>query len=148
VSRLRKERDVRAPSVDALGPENQRFRRGEQLRRSSFGTESDNFPQTVCLKTQSTIKYRDFDLEMDFVDTQLSIIPAKGVGCAACPQNEGILLANSEAPNFRLTHAPAAGPEAWSNPCETLGFVGGEIGSPTVSEGFRDRRREEIELHL
>jgi hypothetical protein len=39
-------------------------------------------------------------LEMDFVDTQLSIIPAKGVGCAACPQNEGILLANSEAPNF------------------------------------------------
>jgi hypothetical protein len=45
-------------------------------------------------------------------------------------------LANSEAPNFRLTHAPAAGPEAWSNPCGTLGFVGGEIGSPTVSVRF------------
>jgi hypothetical protein len=39
-----------------------------------------------------------------------------------------ILLANSEAPNFRLTHAPAAGPEAWSNPCGTLGFVGGKNG--------------------
>jgi hypothetical protein len=66
--------------------------------------ESDNFPQTVCLKTQSTIKYRDFDLKMDFVDTQLSVIPAKGVGCAACPQNEGILLANSKTPKFRLAY--------------------------------------------
>jgi hypothetical protein len=28
-------------------------------------------------------------LEMDFVDTQLSIKPAKDVGCAACPQIKG-----------------------------------------------------------
>ena len=34
-----------------------------------------------------------------------------------------ILLANSEAPNLRLPHAPAAGPEAWSNLCRKLGFV-------------------------
>jgi hypothetical protein len=45
-------------------------------------------------------------------------------------------LANSEAPKFRLTHHPSKGTEAWSNPCENLGIVGGEIGSPTVSGGF------------
>jgi hypothetical protein len=47
-----------------------------------------------------------------------------------------LLVANSEAPNFRLTHAPAAGPEVWSNSCGTLGLVGGEIDSPTVSLRF------------
>ena len=42
--------------------------------------ESDTCPQTVCPKTQSTSEYRDVDLEMDSRDTQLSIIPAKGIG--------------------------------------------------------------------
>ena len=51
---------------------------------------------------------------------------------------DGILLANSEAPKFRLTYYPSEGTEAWSNPCGNLGFVGGEIGSPTVSDGIRD----------
>jgi hypothetical protein len=45
-----------------------------------FYMERDTCPQTVYLKTQSTLKYRDFDLEMDFVDTQLSIVTAKGIG--------------------------------------------------------------------
>jgi hypothetical protein len=49
-----------------------------------------------------------------------------------------ILLANSEAPKFRLTYYPSEGTEAWSNPCGNLGFVGGDIGSPTVSGRFRD----------
>src|ERR687896_252361 len=40
------------------------------------------------------------------------------------PEKEGLLLANSEAPTFRLTHDPSEGPEAWSNPCGNLGFVG------------------------
>ena len=47
--------------------------------------------------------------------------------------NAPILLANSEAPKFHLTHHPSKGTEAWSNPCENLGIVGSEIGSPTVS---------------
>jgi hypothetical protein len=45
-------------------------------------------------------------------------------------------LANSEAPKFRLTYYPSEGTEAWSNPCGNLGFVGREIGSPTVSHRF------------
>jgi hypothetical protein len=44
-----------------------------------------------------------------------------------------LLLANSEAPRFRLTHDPSEGTEAWSTPCGNLSFAGGEIGSPTVS---------------
>ena len=48
----------------------------------------------------------------------------------------GILLANSEAPKCRLTHDPSEGTKAWSTPCGNLGFVSGEIGSPTVSGGF------------
>ena len=55
-------------------------------------------------------------------------------------ENQGILLANSEAPKFRLTHHPSEGTEAWSNPCGHLGFVGGEMSSPTVSEGFLRQR--------
>ena len=51
-------------------------------------------------------------------------------------QNHPILLANSEAPKFRLTYYPSEGTEAWSNPCGNLGFVGGDIGSPTVSHRF------------
>jgi hypothetical protein len=38
----------------------------------------------------------------------------------------GLLLANSEAPKFRLTYDPSEGTEAWSTPCGNLGFVGGE----------------------
>jgi hypothetical protein len=48
-------------------------------------------------------------------------------------KNGRILLANLEAPKFRLTHYLSEGTEAWSNPCGNLGFVGGEIGSPTVA---------------
>jgi hypothetical protein len=40
-----------------------------------------------------------------------------------------LLLANSEAPRFRLTHYLSEGTEAWSNPCGNLGFAGGEIGA-------------------
>jgi hypothetical protein len=52
------------------------------------------------------------------------------------PENPPILLANSEALKFRLTQDPSESTEAWSNPWGNLGFVGGEIGSPTVSVGF------------
>jgi hypothetical protein len=49
-------------------------------------------------------------------------------------------LANSEAPRFRLTHYLSEGTEAWSNPCGNLGFAGGEIGSPTVSQSLLRHR--------
>jgi hypothetical protein len=62
------------------------------------------------------------------------------------PKTEVILLANSEAPKFRLTHSPSEGTEASSNPCENLGFVGGEIGSPTVSGGFLGKDQFSQEL--
>ncbi len=43
------------------------------------------------------------------------------------------------------SYYPSEGIEAWSNPCGNLGFVGGEIGSPTVAHECRSPPRMKIE---
>src|SRR5262245_2651180 len=67
-------------------------------------------------------------------DTLLKIAPP--FSAAVVRGIHDLLLANLEAPTFRLTHDPSEGPGAWSTPCGNLGFIGGEIGSPTVSDRF------------
>ena len=72
---------------------------------------------------------------LNYACNTLAIVSVRML-CVPEYRNEGILLANSEAPTCRLTHDPSEGPEAWSTPCGHLGFVSGEIGSPTVSGRF------------
>jgi hypothetical protein len=73
-------------------------------------------------------------------DPGIEICLTKGSFCETAQRlgfkSGGILLANSEARKFRLTYPPSEGTEALSNLCGNLGFVGCEIGSPTVSYGF------------
>jgi hypothetical protein len=73
---------------------------------------------------------------------------AVNLGHRLSQKTQGILLANSEAPKCRPTHDPSEGTEAWSTPCGNLGFVGGEIGSPTVSQGLLRQCRGVSATHV